>query len=606
MKTVLNAKLLGTIPASGVQPAVGGEVGQTAKAVRLDAPELLSSVTPIVAQRHEVIERLNAGLPPVELSFHTLPQLVALSPAALVGLVEDPQLSVAGQICLSDMLAARAAELSLEKLPKLLRAAFAARDTTVRENLLDAVLVITNCAPKSLLTRHEKALQGIERQAGGAEPSITARLTLIRSLAGANAESGSCVATRVRTTDRVRPLSPAEVEERMATVAVDAEAVVQAKLRSPWAAVAEPTISFLDKGALCTAKPGVLVTDTGNDLVPGILDHHQLAERTCATALVLNRAELIARAHAEAPIHELVTHTRPDLDAAASIYLAKQILATGKVPPGATALAAYVSKDDTARLLVDDRRVTESLAWLAKMAVPLAKKRIPDRPGDPAALTAERDREAMRILFGLLDYLQARNVAPEDPTLFSELARVPAAVLPEATRRDVAELQALIGAELAKVDQTLSAATYGTALVPRLDGAGYTRLRMAISGAEGGKLVDEILRSREKVGLGITAGKDWMFVGLHPMVGGSVRAIGAALEAVERAKARTLGVDRLPRPDANGALRVQPGYNVRNTWYIGGSDAFVVTPQGSTLSGAERTRVLYETTQFAPVAERGK
>ena len=54
----------------------------------------------------------------------------------------------------------------------------------------------------------------------------------------------------------------------------------------------EIRLSFTTMGAAVQPEPGKLFLDTGNNLCPGIIDHHQLSYKTCTTLLVLQRKEL--------------------------------------------------------------------------------------------------------------------------------------------------------------------------------------------------------------------------------------------------------------------------------------------------------------------------
>jgi serine/threonine protein kinase len=101
--------------------------------------------------------------------------------------------------------------------------------------------------------------------------------------------------------------------------------------------------------------PGRLFLDVGNNLRPGVIDHHQ---QTCAagstTSLVLQRPDLVlgavsSRRDPDQPF-TLVLHEWPDLDGVAAAWLAAICLETGTFPPGSTALARYVDKVDEGSL----------------------------------------------------------------------------------------------------------------------------------------------------------------------------------------------------------------------------------------------------------------
>jgi serine/threonine protein kinase len=94
-----------------------------------------------------------------------------------------------------------------------------------------------------------------------------------------------------------------------------------------------------------------LYLDAGNDLRPGVIDHHHLTAYAGSTAgLVLAHPALLDAAaldwrSAEDPFI-LVLHEQPDLDSVASAYLSIAYLSTGSFPPGARVLANFLDKVD--------------------------------------------------------------------------------------------------------------------------------------------------------------------------------------------------------------------------------------------------------------------
>ena len=88
--------------------------------------------------------------------------------------------------------------------------------------------------------------------------------------------------------------------------------------------------------------PDRLYLDVGNDLRPGVIDHHQLhAYGGSTTRLVFSNPDLVvgsidARRDPSSPF-TIVVHEAPDFDSVASAYLAVSLLTTGHYPPGAEA-----------------------------------------------------------------------------------------------------------------------------------------------------------------------------------------------------------------------------------------------------------------------------
>jgi hypothetical protein len=97
-----------------------------------------------------------------------------------------------------------------------------------------------------------------------------------------------------------------------------------------------------------------LFLDVGNDLRPGVLDHHHLtAHSGSAAGLVLAHAAFIDGAvcqdrSPEAPF-AIVLHDNPDLDCIASAYLSLAYLTTRTFPQGVDVLARYADEVDEGR-----------------------------------------------------------------------------------------------------------------------------------------------------------------------------------------------------------------------------------------------------------------
>ncbi|MBN1938006.1 MAG: hypothetical protein JW843_00340 [Candidatus Aminicenantes bacterium] len=115
---------------------------------------------------------------------------------------------------------------------------------------------------------------------------------------------------------------------------------------------------FVGFGTRCASLPGRLVLDVGMAQAPGILDHHfPEAENECAASLVVKHPELVLDhlrpagrpADAFEPI-TIVTHTLPDFDALAAIFLSLRLLEIGRVDEGMRRLASYTRTVDASML----------------------------------------------------------------------------------------------------------------------------------------------------------------------------------------------------------------------------------------------------------------
>jgi hypothetical protein len=112
--------------------------------------------------------------------------------------------------------------------------------------------------------------------------------------------------------------------------------------------------AFVGHGVQAEATPGGpdrLYLDVGNDLRPGVIDHHHLAAYQGSTAgLVVAHPDLVRESIAPdrdpSALFQLVLHADPDLDCVVSAYLASVVLTTGDLPAGAAELARYVDRVD--------------------------------------------------------------------------------------------------------------------------------------------------------------------------------------------------------------------------------------------------------------------
>lgn len=119
------------------------------------------------------------------------------------------------------------------------------------------------------------------------------------------------------------------------------------------------TIHFLfaglgEQAPAFTGPKDRLFLDVGNDLRPGVLDHHHLTAHAGSTAsLVLAHPTLldgaVRRDRSPDVPFVLVLHENPDLDCIASAYLSLAYLTSRTFPQGADALARYADQIDVGR-----------------------------------------------------------------------------------------------------------------------------------------------------------------------------------------------------------------------------------------------------------------
>ena len=544
---------------------------------------------PSAGWRASGVDTLRAELAMWDGAFETaltsIAEAIRLRPAELLHLALQSSGSANAQVLLTDVLVARAPELDPSAWKALRVRLATTQEPVVAENLIEALIALR----PSLDERQARALKNeLARPLPQATAGVTRRVGVLLELL-ASPVPHAPLPSRALATDVLAPMSPAEVAALASVETVLPEAVVNAKIPASMARQEAFAWGFLPKGQLAQAVPGTLVCDTGNALEPGVIDHHQLGVRTCATSLVLNKAELIVAHHQAAPITTLICHSSPDLDAVASVYFAGLLLSDGQLPKGASELAHYVSLEDNARLPVGSGDPTKHLATLCReAALRLAKDRHPCEAKDvPPDIQRARDEEVLNVVKGILGYVLAAGLPPTDERLFSALGSKDVDVLPSATRLDIEALQSIVADAEAGALEQLAKVRFGEGMLPRLDGKGVLPIRFALTD-KGGKRLDAILREREGAAVVIIAPPEYTWTAAEPTSGASLRPIAAGYEAWERQKARAANMDRLP----TAGERIQPGWSVKNPYYIGGTDSFIITPRGAQLTTDERREVI--------------
>ena len=118
---------------------------------------------------------------------------------------------------------------------------------------------------------------------------------------------------------------------------------------------------FVNYGEPLEPTPGTLVLDVGMTTTPGVIDHHHpQAEAECTASLIAKHPRLVldhlgAVRPPQGPafpseLLTIVTHTLPDFDAVASVFLALRLLEMGGVDAAMAKIAAYTKLVDSASL----------------------------------------------------------------------------------------------------------------------------------------------------------------------------------------------------------------------------------------------------------------
>jgi hypothetical protein len=369
--------------------------------------------------------------------------------------------------------------------------------------------------------------------------------------------------------------------------------------------------AFVGMGERATPTHGPtdrLYLDVGNDLRPGVLDHHQLTAYTgSTTGLVLIHPELIDGAvaptrHRDDPF-TLVLHEHPDLDCVASAYLASAYLTTGSFPGGAEALGRYVDKVDEGAL---------GLTLSNPFALYAAYHRLAHNlDTDPARANAERWHGCVEGGMRLIDHVLAEVRAGH--ALLEVDAFACPGLLGDADRAAVRD-------DISRYERKLT------------DPRTHTRqARLRLPGHYGGKVTVEALLVRDVQNADdperVLFFKDWArsdarragngrgFVGLSvfmtegahqarrcilslvPDAGASLRGLGALLDQAESERRRHVyGVDDRATDPATGAAKPpRPGYANSDPWYDGRAHGYTIVdaPRAGTLLTADEIEAIF-------------
>jgi hypothetical protein len=342
---------------------------------------------------------------------------------------------------------------------------------------------------------------------------------------------------------------------------------------------------FAGHGELHQAQPGRLVLDMGNQLVPGVIDHHQdsgAGRHDCTATLIMQHPELILDHLRDWPIEQVtvVLHRGPDFDAIAAAYLAQELLTSGVLPPGAAALAAYALQVDSATLPVTDHPEQTPYGLLAGVG------RVVDA-APPAGDTPEEraDRRDVAVLdrgLTLMGYLTACAAAGHsltDPTLFA------------GTHPFMAELAA-VRDDYQHYLHDLAAGRVRTLAIPAMDGRGLQPVSLLTVRDPTSALFKVWARQDRRhapdghgfVMTSVQYGEHRFVVSVDPAAGVWLRGLGAALDRAETVKRARLGQPR------TGPIR--PGYDNADPWYDGRAAihnyTIIDAPRaGTVLTGAE-------------------
>jgi hypothetical protein len=355
--------------------------------------------------------------------------------------------------------------------------------------------------------------------------------------------------------------------------------------------------------------PDRLFLDVGNDLRPGVIDHHQLQAYGGSTArLVAMNPDLVGGAlqpHREAGApFTIVLHESPDFDSVASAYLAVGLLTTGEFPPGTEALARYADKVDEGSI---GHTLDQPFSLYAAYMQLLGRHARLGRPADHPYW-----RDCVRQGLDLIAYALDRSLR-EGVAMPSVDAFACPDLFDDDDRRDVlADIERYCG-------KLADAATCARVI------------RLSLPGQFGGRVEVDTLLVRDVQNLDDPERsmffKDWArsdrerspggdgFLGLSvlmseprrdvcrcilsvtPDSGASLRGLAGLLDCVESERRRQIygEDDRVIDPATGVRKSPRAGYDNADPWYDGRAHGFTIvdSPRSGTMLAAEEIEGIF-------------
>jgi hypothetical protein len=352
-----------------------------------------------------------------------------------------------------------------------------------------------------------------------------------------------------------------------------------------------------------------LYLELGQDLRPGVIDHHHLTAYSGSTAsLVLAHPDLVSGAvnPARAPDARfvIVLHRRPDLDGVASAWLAISYLTTGSFPDGAEALARYLDK-------VDDGSVGMTLAnpFSLYSAFRQLGNRLHQQPWNSEA---EHWQESVRQGLELTGFVVGRMTEEGTP-----LPEVDAFACPGMfTQKDRDEVLGDIERYRRKLALSVTMARRATLRLPGQFGGKLKVESLLVRHVQGAGDPQRCLFFRSWArtdaqhcpnGRGFVALCEFIpggqgeprrcMLSVTPDSGASLRGLGVLLDQAEAQRREAVhGVDdRVTDPATGTARPPRPGYANADPWYDGRAHGYtyVDAPRSGTLLTVEEIETIF-------------
>lgn len=392
-------------------------------------------------------------------------------------------------------------------------------------------------------------------------------------------------------TARALRKTPADRIPSMAAFAALLAPVAGAPPGAPAGVAGVAGYEFVGPGATAPEQVGAkLYLDVGNDLRPGVLDHHHRGGvASSATRLVTLHPELVRAAAASGEPVTVVLHEHPDLDCVAASYLAAALLSTGSLPPYADKLAEYLDRVDSGAPMFTLRR--PNTLYAAFMT--LAHRMMAEVP-DPAFRWSALVHRGHRLVE---DVLTAAAAGP--------LGAVDAFACPVLTKEDRAEVIEDAQRYERKLAAPATRARRATLTLPTAFGTTVQAGALFVRGVQDEGDPDRCLffkdwartdedrcpdaRGFEALCVWMSAPVPRCIVSVRPDGDGKLLGLAAALDAAETAARAGTGRERTGPP--------RPGYDNADPWYDGRAhqDTIVDSPRsGTVLSADEVERIVLE------------
>lgn len=341
-------------------------------------------------------------------------------------------------------------------------------------------------------------------------------------------------------------------------------------------------VDFVPMGFIARPEEGVVYLDAGNTNAPGIIDHRcENIEARSACELLVRQPELLLDHVRNIPISHLEFrfHDPPDLDCAASFYVACELMDSHPRKHILEKLAAYINHVNYARIL-EPERLPDSLYGIYKAHTMLVMKKYGIDITNTLLLEA-----AVRVIDAAI-YLMEKHETDGDFASIFQFQPECFAEEKQLIQHDKGQYQEDVTRRChtytARVNGILEPVTglwldHPQSLLFRIwawndpcapGGKGYQFIAIDFS----------------------VSGKNRFVIGVNPEAGTNINGLGQLLEQHETIRRKQLGKERPSNPIGYAADTPDP-------WYFGQGHNYTVidSPDQGTVLTAEEVQKIHET-----------